>query len=312
MPENLDQDRTVTDPTDANVSESPKNQFVVGMSMIGALLVASGVVGHLGSKEAAPTPASQPAATSTATATEATAPAGETAPASPAEAPAGTVLLPNDALAADFKDIKSQIGELSAQLKGLRGKVDALPEPAPAPDLKPILEKTDVLAKSVAVAVPLVDKVDRFGDRIGEIGKRLESLETEVASLKKGVGTIGAEPPARSNDGAVASSESNELEGATIEAIELFKKGNYKDSLDRLRKLTSADSTDARVWYCAALASGLVSRNWNGGDAVSFVTKGIEREKAGTPTPDKIDAAFSGLTTQTGKDWLNYYRKSAR
>jgi hypothetical protein len=41
------------------------------------------------------------------------------------------------------------------------------------------------------------------------------------------------------------------------------------------------------------------------------VKKGIERERAGTPPADQIDAAFSILTPDTGKDWLATYRKRA-
>ena len=96
------------------------------------------------------------------------------------------------------------------------------------------------------------------------------------------------------------------------EAVGLFKGGKYKDALDRFKKLTDADGKDARSWYFAALSSGLATKNWTGGDTVAFVKKGIEQEKAGMPAPDKIDAAFTGLSATTGKDWLAGYRKFAK
>jgi hypothetical protein len=41
------------------------------------------------------------------------------------------------------------------------------------------------------------------------------------------------------------------------------------------------------------------------------VAEGMAREKAGKPEKAKIDAAFSDLTTATGKDWLAFYRNRA-
>ncbi|AMV35846.1 hypothetical protein [Planctomyces sp. SH-PL62] len=40
--------------------------------------------------------------------------------------------------------------------------------------------------------------------------------------------------------------------------------------------------------------------------------RGAEREKAGTPARPRIDAALEGLTKETGKDWIAYFRAQGR
>ena len=48
------------------------------------------------------------------------------------------------------------------------------------------------------------------------------------------------------------------------------------------------------------------------GEAEKLVTEGVKREKAGKPEKSEIDSAFSDLTTETGKDWLAFYRRRAQ
>ena len=59
-------------------------------------------------------------------------------------------------------------------------------------------------------------------------------------------------------------------------------------------------------------ANGFATGQWDGGETERLVTRGIEREKAGSPPPAQIDAAFSILTRANGKDWLDFYRKRAK
>jgi hypothetical protein len=40
--------------------------------------------------------------------------------------------------------------------------------------------------------------------------------------------------------------------------------------------------------------------------------EGVDREKAGKPPKSEIDSTFAGLTKETGKEWLDFYRQRAR
>jgi hypothetical protein len=42
-----------------------------------------------------------------------------------------------------------------------------------------------------------------------------------------------------------------------------------------------------------------------------MVQQGIALEKAGKPQKSQIDSAFAGLTKETGKEWLAFYRQRA-
>jgi hypothetical protein len=72
--------------------------------------------------------------------------------------------------------------------------VEILPRPEPAPDLKPIQDKVDALAGLVAAALPLVEKMDTLRERVGGIGKQIESLDADVLALKEGIAMIARKP----------------------------------------------------------------------------------------------------------------------
>jgi len=94
------------------------------------------------------------------------------------------------------------------------------------------------------------------------------------------------------------------------QAVDLFKRGKNLEAKDAFARLQTATPDDARVWYYSALANGLATRDWKG-ESERLVTTGVEKEKAGSPDKAKIDAAFAELTTNTGKDWLSYFRSRA-
>ena len=66
----------------------------------------------------------------------------------------------------------------------------------------------------------------------------------------------------------------------------------------------------ARLWYFAALANGLTSGDW-AGESEGMVRRGLACEQRGTPKRSDIDAQFSTLTKEQGKDWLEEWRKRA-
>jgi hypothetical protein len=102
-------------------------------------------------------------------------------------------------------------------------------------------------------------------------------------------------------------------DGKLAQGIDLFKQGKYKDAYAYFEKLEQTNPDDARVWYYAALSSGLSTRDWklDESEASRLVKKGVEREKAGTPPRAEIDAAFRDLIDKTGKGWLEWYRNTA-
>ena len=92
--------------------------------------------------------------------------------------------------------------------------------------------------------------------------------------------------------------------------IEQFEKKQYKEAFESFSNLAQSKPEDARVWYYAALARGFATGDWKD-ETEKLVMRGVEREKAGSPPKAEIDATFSGLTRETGKDWLSFYRRRA-
>ena len=92
--------------------------------------------------------------------------------------------------------------------------------------------------------------------------------------------------------------------------VDLFKAGKYKEADEVFKKLAAADPKDARVYYYAALSRGLSTSDWQG-ETLSTATKGAELEKAGTPKPPEVDAAFADLPANL-KPWVAYFRAQTK
>ena len=106
--------------------------------------------------------------------------------------------------------------------------------------------------------------------------------------------------------------DTTNVEGQSFaQAVGLFKAGKYKEAGDVLKTTEDNDSKDARVWYLAALSRGMATNDWTA-DTVKLVNKGVDREKAGTPSTAEIDAAFATLTPAPVKPWFDHFRKSAK
>jgi hypothetical protein len=93
--------------------------------------------------------------------------------------------------------------------------------------------------------------------------------------------------------------------------VERFHRGEYRQAYAVFRNSLQSQADDARVWYYAALSYGLASGDW-GRDTQVMAEEGVAREKAGKPPKSEIDEAFAGLTRETGKDWLDFYRRRAQ
>src|SRR5262249_41508582 len=101
------------------------------------------------------------------------------------------------------------------------------------------------------------------------------------------------------------------VEPAFESGVSLFQEKRYGEAYAVFRKLLQSQPDDARLWYSAALAYGLSTEDW-GPMTQTMVEEGVAREKAGKPAKSEIDSAFAGLTKETGKDWLAFYRRRAR
>jgi hypothetical protein len=93
--------------------------------------------------------------------------------------------------------------------------------------------------------------------------------------------------------------------------VSQFRRARYREAYDVFQKLEQSHPDDARVWYYAALSYGLSSKDW-GQTTQSMVKQGVTREKSGQPQKSVIDSAFAGLTKETGKEWLDFYRRRAQ
>ena len=231
-----------------------------------------------------------------------------TAAANPTAAPGGKPAEATDktATADEPKNWKDQVAALARRVDELQGKLDA-DKPAPAGDLKPLKAKVDALATVPELVKPLPKKLDDLDGRIAAMGADLVALKAEVAALKKGSGAgpgTAAAPRPEVKDVDVANQ-------AMSDAVALFKAAKYKEASAAFAKIAQVDGNDARVWYYAALANALANKNWKG-EPETLAKKGVDREKARSPESARIDEIFTDLTAATGKDWLAYFRKSAR
>jgi TolA-binding protein len=239
----------------------------------------------------------------------ASAPATAAAPPAPAATPAAESAAPAPDFSADIKGLRADLEGLSTRIKELQGRVEALPAP---PDLKPLQSKIDDLAKTSEATASLPKQVDALAERVGAVDKSLASLNEELTGLKSEIKkpAEAATPAPKPED---AKAESPKVADDAINpGVELFKAGKYKDANELFHKLTESYPDDARVWYYAALSNGLATNQWQAAETIRLVTKGIEREKAGSPDAAKINSAFQSLTDTTGKTWLDYYRKTAK
>jgi TolA-binding protein len=217
----------------------------------------------------------------------------------------------------DSKAVSTEVDKLKSEIAGLTKKVTEMTPPAdPAPQIKAVDDKVAELYRTMA-EIParleaLNQKVDASlkGDafapapKVDAIEKKVGELSQAIDSLKAGVSNrpTTAAGPAPTDTG----SESP----AMTQAVDLFKKGKYLEAKEAFARLQTVSPDDARVWYYSALANSLATGDWRG-ESVRLATTGVDKEKAGMPERSKIDAAFAGLTVNTGRDWLAFFRNKA-
>ena len=205
----------------------------------------------------------------------------------------------------EVSDLKASYDDLAQQVGQLKTRIAQVPKSAPEPDLSPIQERLDQMAKSTEGLDDLNKKVDEMAGRLDAIGKTQGDLAAEIATVRELAKAVPSTP-------AVAEpAPTGGDDTALTDGIDLFKQGQYAKALDQFKEATEAHPDDARAWYFAAISSGFATNQWTGGETERFVKRGIEQEKAGEPARSEIDAAFTTLTPAQGKDWIAGYRRQA-
>ncbi|APW58952.1 Potassium-transporting ATPase KdpC subunit [Paludisphaera borealis] len=229
------------------------------------------------------------------------------APPAPVAEAVSAITASLNALSSRVDTLQERVGaapdaNAATEVKDLRARVDRITD-----DLSPTAEsvrRMDELVKRVATlgrdldAVRSEAKLARGGDPSAESDKKIQAIRMEVQSLKGSFMRLEA-----------ASRDAKAQPPGLDPAVKLFQSKQYAESARAFRALTLSHPDDARVWYFAALAQGLSTSQWQGAEVLELVHKGGEREQAGTPSSETIDKAFAGLTGETGRDWLAYYRQ---
>jgi tetratricopeptide (TPR) repeat protein len=212
----------------------------------------------------------------------------------------------------------AQVGQLSQQIEAIDKKLDPLPAQLVESEKK--VTELDAKLKGAQVG-QLSQQIEAIGKKLDplraqlvESEKKATELDAKLDELRNGVSAAHSRAPAdRSRDGSPVSSEKGEssIDRALEPGVSQFRRARYREAYDVFQKLAQSHPDDARVWYYAALSYGLSSNDW-GQTTQSMVAQGVTRETSGQPQKSVIDSAFAGLTKETGKDWLDFYRRRAQ
>jgi hypothetical protein len=213
-----------------------------------------------------------------------------------------------DALTSRIAGVQAELGTLGRELARLEGRLNAKTNAPPAlPDLAPLRTRIDELVAENRRLSPLPATFESLRQRVGALDKGLNALRTEVAAVPK---QIDASLNAL-KDAMVPRSAPNQVSPADIArdvGALLFRDAKYAAAREVFLTLVQYYPNDARLWYYAALANGLISGDW-AGDSERLVRRGLACEQEGLPKRSDIDAQFSTLTREQGKDWLEEWRK---
>jgi hypothetical protein len=99
----------------------------------------------------------------------------------------------------------------------------------------------------------------------------------------------------------------NDNDATTDLGVELFQEGRYAQAREVFRRLQRVRPHDARVWYYSALSNGMVTNVWDG-ETKRLFEKAIDRERAGMPASERINATFEKLKPAKAKQELSRYR----
>jgi hypothetical protein len=218
-----------------------------------------------------------------------------------------------DALTSRIGEAQLELGTLGRELARLEGRLNARtnapPAPSAPPDLAPLRMRIDELVKESQKLSPLPATFESLRQRVDALNKGLNALRTDVAAAPKQVdASLNA-----LKDAMVPRPAPDQVSPADIArdlGAALFREGKYPAAREVFLALVQKDPNDARLCYFAALANGLTSGDWTG-ETERMMRQGLACEQRGKPKGSDIDAQFSTLTKEQGKDWLDEWRKRA-
>jgi hypothetical protein len=218
-----------------------------------------------------------------------------------------------DALASRVGEMQSELGTLGRELARLESRLNAQasapPAPQAPPDLAPLRTSIDDLVEKSRKLSPLPATFESLRQRVDALDKGLNALRTEVTAVPKQIdASLNALKNAMVSRPAPA--QLNPADFGRDLGATLFLAGKYPAAREVFSTVAQSYPNDARLWYFAALATGLTSGDWTG-DSVALVRRGLACEQRGSPKRSDIDAQFSALTKEQGKDWLDEWRKRA-
>jgi hypothetical protein len=218
-----------------------------------------------------------------------------------------------DALTSRIGEAHLELGTLGRELARLEGRLNARthapPAPPAPPDLAPLRTRIDHLVEESQRLSRLPTTFESLGQRVDALEKGLNTLHGDVAGVPK---QLDASLNAL-KDAMVSRSAPNQVSPADVVrdlGAVLFREGKYPAAREVFLSLVQNDPNDARIWYFAAVANGLTSGDWTG-ESEAMVRRGLACEQKGKPKRSDIDAQFSTLTKEQGKDWLEEWRKRA-
>jgi hypothetical protein len=222
---------------------------------------------------------------------------------------------------------------LKTEVARLRKRLDDLPTPEPPPELAALQVRVADLSTAADKLKGVPRSLSRLNDRVIDLADSVRGVRDDVSALQSSASRAsrytvmtsepGASPTTSARPRAAEARPRGEMapspkpegsqsvEKALAHAEELFHQGKYSEAREAFSRLELDQPDDARVWYYGALSTGFATNHWTD-DAARLADKGVACEKAGTPPAPEIDRAFEGLTTATGKDWLDYYRREAK
>jgi hypothetical protein len=102
---------------------------------------------------------------------------------------------PDPVLVGELESLNSLVDGLKEQLRALQGRVDSLPRPDPAPDLKPIQSKVDALSNSLAALGALPGRLSKLGDTVTDLAGKGAALEKAGKPAAADIETTFADLP---------------------------------------------------------------------------------------------------------------------
>jgi TolA-binding protein len=213
-----------------------------------------------------------------------------------------------DALSSRIGGMQAELGTLGRELARLEDRLNAGTNAPPAPpDLAPLQTRIDGLVEESRRLSPLPATFASLRQRVDALDKGLNALRTEVAAVPKQIdASLNALKDAMVSRSAPAQVSPADI-ARDVGAV-LFRDGKYAAAREVFLTLVQYYPNDARLWYYAALANGLTSTDWTG-ESERMVRRGLACEQEGKPKRSDIDAQFSTLTKEQGKDWLEEWRK---